>query len=81
MVEYVAEADARYHAARAESLIQMSNALEKIETRFDRHDDWHRNVLETLLTSRRTNGIAILAVGVAALSTVATILCMVTHHG
>lgn len=79
MVEYVAESDARYHAARSESLIQISNALEKIEVRMDKHDEWHREVLERLLTERRSNGIAIIAVLVSIAALAANALTVLTH--
>ena len=79
MVEYVAESDARYHAARADSLIQISNALEKIETRMDKHDEWHREVLERLLTERRSNGIAIFAIAVSVVALIANAVTVLTH--
>lgn len=80
MVEYVSESETRFHSIRAESLVQMSNALEKIEVRMDRHDKWHRDVLEKLLRERRQNGIAIAAVVVATLALLVTTLSVITTH-
>lgn len=74
MVEYVSEVEVKFHSIRAESLIQISNTLEKMEARFEAHEQWHRTVLERMLTDRRNTGISVISLIIAALAVLSTLL-------
>jgi len=58
MVEYVADQEAKWHSVRAESLMQIGNAIEKIEKSFNDHAKWHREVLERMLSQGTQNRLA-----------------------
>ena len=88
MVEYVAESDARYHAARAETLVQISNAMERhyeamtkaldeVRTLIGSHLDWHRDVLQGYLERATSNTTAIVACVISTLAVIATIVSAV----
>lgn len=73
MVEYVGNAVTEFHAIRAESLIRVSVELEKIEASFDKHQEWHRVVLERMLEAGRNNRLALASIIVGALGVVVAI--------
>lgn len=84
MVEYVAESDARYHAARADSLIQISNAMEKshealekaiirVERTVNDHSVWHRDVLQGYLDRAASNRVGIISLVISALAVLVTV--------
>lgn len=80
MVEYVSDQEAKWHTVRAESLVFIGNALEKLEKSITDHETWHRDVLERILRDKKSNAIAIAAVIVAFLALVVTTLASLTHH-
>lgn len=60
MVEFVAHTETEWHSMRAESIIQMNNQMERIERslndgmrkldqRMEKHETWHRDVLQGFL--------------------------------
>lgn len=46
MVEYVADKEDRLMVARAESLVLINNAVEKMQKELSDHNSWHRDVLQ-----------------------------------
>lgn len=65
MVAFYTSQSERDSTVRAESLLQINNAIEKmesrfdtavdkIEERFDRHEEWHREVLEKIIDQTRS---------------------------
>lgn len=94
MVEYYATQSEREHTARAEMAVHWSNAFERLEgslgtmitafgDRFDKHETWHRNVMQGLLdrqtstdvakSSNRMQAVMLAIAGVALLVSVVTL--------
>ena len=46
MVEYVADKEDRLMVARAESLVLINNAVEKMQAELSDHNKWHRDILQ-----------------------------------
>lgn len=78
MVEYVNSAVAEFHAIRAESLMKVSVELEKIEASFDKHQEWHREVLERMLDAGKNSRLALASIVVAALGVVVAIAAILS---
>lgn len=83
MVEYVAEHDAVMHTARAESLLYIGKALEKVEKAWQDHEDWHRDYLEQVINQGSSTRLAIVSIVIASLiSTISVIVSVfaLIHH-
>lgn len=87
MVEYVTQAEVQWHTVRAESLIQIGNAVEKMEKAFDDHEKWHRDVLEkmvaqnsTMIAQHAQNRLAIYALILTAIGILVATLVTLFHH-
>lgn len=53
IIQFVADSEAKWHTVRAESLVIISNTLEKMDGRMDAHDTYHREILTEALQSMR----------------------------
>lgn len=80
MVDYVARDAEKWSTVRAESILLINNAIEKIESKLDRHDEWHRDNLEDYIKSSKQNRMAQWAVAVSIAALVATTLLQILHH-
>src|SRR4051812_18320823 len=95
MVEYFAKQESEWHTMRAEGFISMNNQLEKLDDRVEKtlntladnlnkHEEWHRNVLQGLIDRGNQSKIAIVAIIVSivgmAVSTGVGIIAVVVNH-
>lgn len=91
MVEYVAEHDATMHTARAESLIFIGNALEKMDKRQEAHEQYHREFLQGIIDTLKkqmnqgqTSRLTVVSILIASFgivtSAIVGIVALTMHH-
>lgn len=95
MVEYVSETEAKMHSIRAESLININNQMEHLEAtvtkavdtiseRFERHELWHRDVLQGFLDravqNKLSTGALVASIISIVVSTAIAIFALLSAH-
>jgi uncharacterized membrane protein len=90
MVEYFAKQFSEFHQIRAEGLIHVSNQMERAEKvlteftkdladKFEKHEQWHRDVLQGFLNRSSQNKIATTALIISSVGILlSTIIAIIT---
>ena len=76
----MAREESQWVAMRAESLIAMNNAVEKIERRLDQHEKWHTDNLQKAKDSAPMNWLTAGMLIVSLLALVASSVIALAQH-